>query len=439
MSKKVALLGFGVEGRAAWRYFHERGAEMTILSEDQPTDIPEGVAVEIGPNIFERAMGYDLVVRTPSIHPDRIKTDGKITSATIEFFKHCPAPIVGITGSKGKGTTSSLIHAILQAADIKSHLVGNIGIPALEVLPEIRANDVVVFELSSFQLWDLQQSPHIAVVLMIEPEHLDIHKDFEEYVNAKTNIRRYQKRQDMCYYHPTNRHAQFIAEQSRWHDQAFRYAVNDRGAVYVKDGKFFSGDHEICNTDVLQIPGAHNVENACAAMSAALNFTQDDVAIKEGLSTFAGLPHRLKLVKRVGGVAYYDDSIATTPASAIAAIQAFTEPKVVILGGSDKGAKFDELAVEVSKQNVKAVLLIGQMREKLRQALERAGFTDNIIMDEKPMPEIVRKAQTLAKPGDVVLLSPACASFDMFKNYVDRGDQFTRAVEQLVSNGRVGE
>lgn len=431
MNKKVAILGFGVEGRAAWRYFRDQGAEITILDERPPTNVPDGVRQEIGPSVFERAIGYDIVVRSPSIRPDRIKTDGKITTVTKEFFEHCPAPIIGVTGTKGKGTTASLIRAMLQTSGKKTYLVGNIGIPSLEILDELTADDIVVYELSSFQLWDLQQSPHIAVVLMVEPEHLDVHKNAEEYFNAKANVTAHQTKDDVTIYLPTNPLTKTIALQGV--GQKIPY-TQEPGA-HVESKWIVMADQAIIKTSDIPLPGQHNIDNICAAVTAAWRYTQNTKQIAQAIKDFRGLDHRLKLVGEVNDVAYYDDSIATTPGSAIAALRAFNQPKIIILGGSDKGADFTALAQEVARQNVKIAIVIGQMRNKIEQQLSSAGFTNAILFDESAtMQQLVAKAYGLAKPGDVVILSPACASYDMFKSYADRGDQFTAAVQALSRN-----
>lgn len=429
---KIAVAGYGVEGKSALKYFKARGDEVVILDQKQPADVPDGIKVIAGQDAFNTDLcQYDLIIRSPSLAPHKINSS-KITSVTKEFFSRCPAPIIGVTGSKGKGTTSSYIASILSAAGKKVHLVGNIGVPALDELDKIKKEDVVVFELSSFQLWDLHKSPHVAVILMIEPEHLDVHADVKDYVGAKANIRKYQTAEDWCFYHPTNKYAKFIAEQSSFANRAVKFNAAQAGAAYVKDDIFYIGDRQICPTNVLHAPFPHNIENACAAISAAWVFMQDVRAIKQGLQSFTGLPHRLKLVAEVSGVKYYDDSIATTPGSVIAALKAFAQPKVLIMGGSDKGADFDQLAAEIVRHDVRGVVAIGNMRNKINNSLKKVNFNNVVLFDESSkMPQAVEAASKMAKTGDVVILSPACASFDMFKNYADRGDQFIAAVAEL--------
>lgn len=426
---KVAIAGYGVEGKASYNYWRQLGHEVTVVDEGElsPYNLPYGSSSILGKRAFKSLQDFDMVVRTPSLPPYSIRTNGKIWSATNEFFAQCPAPIIGLTGTKGKGTTASLIASILQAAGKTVHLVGNIGVPALDELPSINADDIVVFELSSFQLWDLEKSPHIAVVLMIEPDHLDVHKNMSEYVGAKANICAHQGEGDLTLYHPTNDISSRIATRSA--GQQKRYAIPEDGQVYIKENTFFVQDQALCSTEALQLPGAHNLENACAAISAALGFTDDTAAIEKGLRSFTGLPHRLKRVREVRGVTYYDDSIATTPGSAIAAIKAFSEPKLLILGGKDKGADYNEL-VQRCKATDTHVLTIGSNGPMIAK-LCRKHHVAVTELTGKSMDEIVAEAHEIAESGSAVILSPAAASFDMFKSYSDRGEQFVAAVEKL--------
>ena len=430
---KIALIGYGQEGQSAYNYYvrHFPEAEFVIYDEAEAPKFtpPEGAELINGPDVLKDVIEADLVVRcSPPINPARIRTSAKLTSPTREFFEKCPAPIIGITGTKGKGTTASLTDSILQAAGKMSWLVGNIGRPSLDVLDEIKSEDVVVFELSSFQLWDMTVSPHVAVVLMIESDHLDVHKDFNEYVDAKANIRRYQTDKDICFYNPNNEFSARIA-CSTSAGRLRRYGVKTDGAVYVKSNTFFVHNHPICDIENLRLEGEHNLENACAAISAAREFDVSDSAVAEGLASFAGLPHRLKLVEEVRGVKYYDDSIATTPGSAIAALKAFEEPKIIILGGSDKGADYDEVVDECARRSAR-VIAIGTTGKEIARQCRESGI-EVVELGRAPMKEIVEKAAEMATGGDVVILSPASASFDMFNSYADRGDQFVAAVEAL--------
>ena len=431
---KIAIAGYGVEGRANYEYWNTPENQVVIVDErDIPTnELPSiDTSVITGTDAFARLEGYDMVVRTAGLAPSKIRTDGKIWSSTNEFFEKCPAPIVGVTGSKGKGTTSSLIAGILRAAGKKVHLLGNIGVPALSALSEIEPDDIVVYELSSFQLWDIKRSPNVAVVLHIEQDHLDVHADFEDYVNAKANIAIYQSTTDRIVYNASNEWSYAIARKSV--GQRIVYP-SDR-TVYVRDNHFYYQDMELCSIENLQLPGWHNVENACAAILAAWSWVQEGAIIAEGLRSFSGLPHRLKLVNEIGGVRYYDDSIATTPGSAVAAVKAFPEPKILILGGSSKGADFKPLAQQIASSNVRRVILIGAEAERINAYLNEEGYKNiDLLGDTVTMQEIVACASRNAEVGDVVILSPSCASFGMFTNYADRGDQFIEAVESMAAS-----
>ena len=321
-----------------------------------------------------------------------------------------------MTGTKGKGTTCSFISSILRAAGKTVHLVGNIGVPALDILPKIEKNDIVVYELSSFQLWDLQKSPHVAVVLMIEPDHLNVHADFNDYLAAKANIAKSQTADDYVVYNSQNEFSSSIADASLAQKKEYPFVLSD---------DIISAIH---------LPGKHNVDNACAAILAVKSILPNvsDDEIKKGLSDFTGLPHRLKFVAEKYGVKYYDDSISTTPGSAIAALKAFVEPKILILGGSDKGADYSELAKEIARQNMRSIIINGANADEIREVLREEKVDCEIVqLDMAGMKEVAKSAKNKAQSGDVVILSPAAASFDMFKSYSDRGEQFVAAVEEL--------
>lgn len=427
---KIAIAGYGVEGEANYRYYNTPDNQVVIIDERQPSHQPPvDASLIVGEDAFARLDGYDLVVRTASLPPRKIGTDGRIWSATNEFFAKCPAPIIGVTGSKGKGTTCSLIASILQAASKTVHLVGNIGVPALGVLPTVQPNDVVVYELSSFQLWDLEKSPHIAVVLMIEADHLDVHDNMADYVMAKSQIACHQTASDLVVYNAANEYAASIAQLSAGEKIGYQ-AVE---TAHVTDDFFWYGEQKLCSVNALQLPGAHNLDNACAAIDAVWQLTQDVAVIEAGLRAFTGLPHRLKFIRDVNGVAYYDDSIATTPGSAIAAINAFAQPKVLIVGGSDKGADYAPLVSAITmSDNIRAVVAIGDQGPAIAELLAKSGAGGLVhVLDTKEMHTIVTQSAAHAQAGDVVILSPACASFDMFKSYSDRGDQFVLAVNEL--------
>lgn len=288
--------------------------------------------------------------------------------------------------------------------------------------------------MSSYQLWDCDVSPHVAVVLGIEPEHLDVHKDMADYVNAKSNIAKYQTEGDTIIYRKGNQYSEQIAKLSKGKQVPYP----DETTTHIKEGMFYYGeDDEICNVGSVQMPGQHNRDNACAALAAVWPYVSDGFDIERGLEAFRGLPHRLRFVETIDNVSYYDDSIATTPGSVSVALDSFQEPKVLIMGGVGKGSSFAELAKKIVDhgQGIRRVIIIGSEALKIEVALRDAGFARFTRMsDAVTMEEIVKTAQTSSESGDVILLSPGCASFDMFRDYADRGNKFISAVQKLKSD-----
>jgi UDP-N-acetylmuramoylalanine--D-glutamate ligase len=431
---KVALLGYGDEGKISYDYYHGLGAEITICDENKElTDVPTDVQTQLGEQYLQDLDRFDIIVRTAGMPPSKIlavnpTVVGKITTNVNEFLRVCPTKnVIGVTGTKGKGTTSTLIARILETAGHKVCLGGNIGLPPLSFLSAIEKDSWVVLELSSFQLIDLQYSPHIAVILMVVPEHLNWHINMAEYTDAKAQLFARQTSDDIAIYFDRSDQSREIA--SAGEGQKIPYYAPPGAWV---DGNTITIDgQEICSTHELKLLGAHNWQNACAAITTVWQIGMHDTdAIRSVLASFSGLEHRLEHVREVNNVHYYDDSFGTTPETAIVALQAFAQPKVIILGGSDKGARYDELARTVATTKVHKVLLIGDQAAKIQVALEKAGFTD-FIPGGNTMTEIVTKAQSVARDGDIVLLSTACASFDMFTNYKDRGNQFKEAVRAL--------
>ena len=443
---KIALLGFGLETKSAYHFLRKKYPDATFDIYDQSAEsklaAPQQSEVFLGVNDFSQVEA-DVLVRTPAVNPKDLPFGANITSVSRLFFENSPAKIIGVTGSKGKGTTASFIAEILRAAGIKTHLVGNIGLPALDILSEVQPEDIVVYELSSFQLWDMEKSPSIAVITNIEPDHLDVHDDFDDYVQAKMNIFAHQTADDFAIYNGQNKEILSRINQLKTETPAKFIAFPSSECAHISGDQFAWNGQELFNLNILKLPGAHNQSNALAAINATfpiLNAKFDNLedikrAWTEGLAKFEGLPHRLKFVAEKGGVKFYDDSIATTPGSAIAAINAFSAPKILILGGSDKGADLSELVEKIAKSSaseVKNVVLIGGEADNLQNKLAEVGFRRFINLGKGAvMPEIVETAYDLAVAGDIVILSPAHASFDMFKSYSDRGDQFVRAVKGI--------
>ena len=424
-NRKIAVIGEGIEGKSSADFLKKHGAEVTVLD------------VKQGGKYLDGLEKYDLIVRSPGVRLPELErkvSKDKITSQTKLFFDLCPAPIIGVTGTKGKGTTASLIYEMLKAEGKDAYLGGNIGVPPFDFLNKLNKDSIVVLELSSFQLIDLHKSPHIAVVLMITSEHLDYHKDVLDYVSAKRNILRFQKSDDFAI---INREYP-ASNESDVETNAKVYFVSrereiDEGC-FARDGKIVIRTKErelpVFETKDLILRGEHNFENVCAAVMAAYLSGVSVKNIQNVLADFKGLEHRLELVGQVNGVEYYNDSFSTTPETAIAAIEAFEEPEILILGGSSKKSNFEELGQLISgKGNIKAIIGIGVEWPKIKEHIKSSSIL--IIEDATNMNQIVQAASKIALPGDVVLLSPACASFDMFKNYKDRGEQFKSEVHKL--------
>ncbi len=430
-NRRIAVIGSGVEGKSAQTYLLKHGADVHLY--DSTDDI-------------DTLAAYQLVVRSPGIRPDHphlveaAKNGVEITSATKLFFANSPTKnIIGVTGTKGKGTTSTLIYEMLRASYRDAYLGGNIGTPPLDFIDSLTAESWVVLELSSFQLMDLTVSPHIAVVLMVTSEHMDWHHSKEEYVNAKAPLVAFQTDEDFVIYNSDYANSVLIAKQS----EAEPYEVSARHpvetGVYIEDGDVVLSDggmqSTMMGTDTILLPGQHNWENVCAAAAAAYVAGVTHAQIQKATSTFVGLEHRIEPVRELGGVQYYNDSFSTVPETAIAAITAFAEPKVLILGGSEKQSDFNELAntITASADSIRGIIGIGREWKRIKEALTEAGYKPQTPYVEglSDMEEIVHAARTLAKSGDVVLLSPACASFDMFENYKERGAKYKEAVTAL--------
>ena len=458
--KKVAILGLGVEGLSTGRFLAKQGAKLTFFDQKVESELEKASLgdaknlgkVVLGTDAFVTLSGFDFVFRSPGVNKNHsiLETAAKegavITSQTKLFFDLCPCPIIGVTGSKGKGTTATLIYLMLIQSGRDVHLGGNIGTPPLDFLDQLTETSVVVLELSSFQLQDLTKSPHIAVLLMLTPEHLapthwqkNFHKDFQDYIDTKRNILRFQTPIDFAVinrdYLPSHESDTFT--DGKIFQVSLERQSTEQGC-FVKDGAIWilhsGNEKKIIDTKDIALLGKHNWENACAAaMSATLaGAAKSDMV--EVLSTFKGLPHRIELVRELNGVKYYDDSIATNPESAIAAINAFADPKILILGGVTEGSDFTKLGEVIAKERtIKAIIGIGKDWTQIKQAIESHKPYEHLLLIEgaSSMGQVVQAASKLARQGDIVLLSPACKSFDMFKSYKERGDKFKEEVEKL--------
>jgi UDP-N-acetylmuramoylalanine--D-glutamate ligase len=442
---KVALVGFSIEGRASYDYYRVIGADITICDENTELVTPDDAKSQLGSGYLDNLDRFDIIVRTAGLPPRLIleKNPGvaaKITTHVNEFLRVCPTRnIIGVTGTKGKGTTSSLINGMLAAAGKQVKLGGNIGLPPLTFLGELNADSWVVLELSSFQLMDIQHSPHIAVCLMIVPEHLNWHQDMAEYVRAKSHLFEYQTSDDITVYLADNPIT----------TEAAAAGAGQKIPYYRSPGAFVNGNmitidgQEICTTDELQLLGRHNWQNACAAVTAVWQAGVHDIAaMRRTLTSFSGLEYHIEFIRELDGVRYYNDGFGTTPETAIVAMEAFAQPKVMIMGGSDKGVPFDELAEAIKQNNVRHIVLMGNsdnpdnpsVSPKLEATLQQHGVSDvtTLVTPGGPsVTEVVAAARQHAQPGDIVMISAGCASFDMFPNYKARGEAFTAAFKAL--------
>lgn len=447
-SKNIAIYGLGKEGLAAAIYFVNEGA-VTVIEDKQEKEIDQEAVARLkglGTEIFfagklPKNRHFDFVVRSPGVRPDNqnlqelVKSGAKITTSTDIFFNRCSAPVIGVTGTKGKGTTSTLIYNILKLAKHDAYLAGNIGTPMLEILPMLSPKSIVVLELSSFQLMDLKRSPHIAVVLMVTSEHLDWHKDQSEYQKAKLQIVTGQKPGDFAVVNSDFPASANFAKYTKAQIVTFS-TITEKAQVFASNGKIISkmAGHDEIIMDIanVKLPGKHNLQNICAAVSVALIMKIPTEIIKDAVNSFSGLPHRLELVEKINGVSYYNDSFSTTPETSIAAIEAFGEPKILILGGSSKKSDFTELAKTISgEKTVKAIVLVGEEAETIKEQLLKYKVNVPMSQGAQNMSQIIAQTVKFSSHGDVVLLSPACASFGMFKNYMDRGEQFKKEVRKL--------
>ncbi len=449
--QRVTIIGLGREGLALARFLIRQGAEVTITDIKKEELLTSEMADLAGLLIKyhlgghpEQVLDTDVLFVSPGV-PQSIpilvearRRGVPLSSETKLFFSLCPAPIIGITGSSGKTTTTSLVGEILKADGRRTFVGGNIGSPLIEVVDEISPQDAVVMELSSFQLEVLHRSPHIAAVLNLSPNHLDRHESMDDYVNAKSNILRFQTEQDYAILNADQALTSGLSEICRGQTVLFsRQRPVDRGA-------FLDGEHvtlrrngeegRICTVSEIRLLGLHNVENVLAACAIASVAGARRAAIRDVVTSFQGVEHRLELVREIDGVRYYDDSIATSPQRTMAALSSFPDPVILLAGGREKHLPLERLA-EAILQKVKTLVLFGEAAPILEQAVaERQSQhteTSLPVNHASDLAEAVRIAARVAEPGDVVLLSPACTSFDMYRDFAERGEHFKSLVHGL--------
>lgn len=421
---KIAILGFGVEGKSTKKYLEENGYENLTVFDEKLTEYESDLS---------KLKEYDVIFRSPGIHKDHPALTGlNVTSATKLFFDICPCPIIGVTGTKGKGTTSTLIYQIIKDTGKDVYLGGNIGVPALDLMKDIWKESLVILELSSFQLQDLEKSPHIAVVLNTTSEHLDYHQDAEEYQEAKEPIIKFQKSKDFAVLNLDYKYYERYEKLG----EAEKFFISTRKKVqhgaYLSRDSIFVQDEEICKIQEVGLIGPHNLENILPAVMVAsiLNIPKNHIA--KSVKEFKGLPHRLEFVREFNGIDFYNDSFSTTPETCIAALNSFEKPLILIAGGSAKNSDYTELGrVIFEKKNLENVILMGDTAKTIKDSILENGDPNCDITICAKYKDAFELALEKAWKGSVVLLSPACASFGLFENYKDRGEKFKTWVQSL--------
>ena len=440
--RKIAVLGLGVSNRPLVKLLLSYGCSVTGCDRTPREKLdPEVLALEqegcklcLGDTYLDDVQA-DIVFRTPGMHPgnpaiQKLQAAGaQITSEMEVFFELCPCTVLAVTGSDGKTTTTTLISEMLKAAGKTVWLGGNIGTPLLPICDQIQPADFAVVELSSFQLMDMRRSPHRAVITNLAPNHLDVHKDMNEYVEAKKNIYKFQGEDGLLIVNGDNELTAPLCGNGRTRSFTRK---GSHGNVCLKGDMLCRDGVPVLDQKDILIPGVHNVENYMAAMLAVEGLVSDDV-IRRVAKTFGGVEHRIELVRVKDGVRFYNDSIASSPSRTIAGLRSFSEKVLLIAGGYDKQIPFEVLGPEVCR-HVKTVFLNGVTAQKIRQAIEAAPeYTPGNpeLVDCDDFTDATLKAAAAAKAGDVVLMSPACAAFDQFKNFMERGAFFKKLVKEL--------
>ena len=449
--RKVAIIGLGVSNNPLIDYMFQKNANVTIFDDREEESIKKEILDKIkeykfkfyfGKNCLENLKNFDIILRSPSCLPTRPELEnessrGAIVTSEIELLiKMCPCKVIGVTGSDGKTTTTSLINSILQKAGIKTYLGGNIGRPLFTKLNEITPEDIVVLELSSFQLMDMDVSPNISVITNITPNHLNIHKDYQEYIESKKNIFKFQNEDDILILNYDNEITRNCSKEANSRVVFFsgKTKLEDGFIVdekIVKECKEGIRKHILDTKDVI-LRGNHNFENIATAIAATRTLVDTDIAV-EAIKEFKPVEHRLEFVREIDNVKWYNDSVSSSPTRTIAGLRSFDEDIILIAGGYDKNLDYEAIAKPIVEK-VKGLILIGQTSGKIYEAvkkeLENQGKNLDIYMQDN-LKDTVNLAKKIAKPGQIVLFSPASASFDMFKNFADRGMKFKDLVNNL--------
>ena len=449
--KKIAIIGMGVSNIPLLDYFYDKNAKITVFNNTNlSNEIMKKInqyryEVEIGDDNLSRLQGYDVIFRSPSALPTipeflKEVENGAILTSEIEMvLKLAPCKIIGVTGTEGKTTTTSIIYEIAKYAGYNCFLGGNIGKPIFTKIKDMKPDDLIILELSSFQLMGMEISPDIAVVTNMFPDHLNVHKSYEEYQQAKKNIFLHQNKDGIVVLNKDNTITREFAKEvignviffssTKQLKDGYVYDREDGMIKHCVDGKCI----DLINKKDIKLRGIHNYENICTAIAATQSLVKEDAQI-EAIKNFTGVEHRLEFVRELNGVQYYNDSIGTSPASTIAGLNAFDENIVLLAGGSDKGLDYKEIGETIANK-VGTLILTGPTSEKIESAtkvaLTKMPNKSLEILHCKNLEEAVKKASQVAKQGEIVLLSPASASFDAFTNFAERGNKFKQIVNNL--------
>lgn len=451
-NKRVGFIGVGVSHTALIRLFLSKGIETVVLDKKDEDHFPEelyadfeakGAGFALGENYLDEIFNCDIVFRTPGMYYndpvfEKAREQGVVITSEMEvFFDLCPCKIYAITGSDGKTTTTTLISEFLKAEGRRVHLGGNCGKALLPIVETMSETDVAVVELSSFQLISMRRSPDVALITNISPNHLDVHGTMEEYIDAKCNILRHQNAFSKTVLNADNEETMKLKNLVRGTLVSFSLSGNTmRGAFLRDDGMLCYTDKgkvtEIVHKDDIRIPGMHNVDNYLAAISAVWGEVSIESIVNTAIS-FGGVEHRIEFVREIDGVKWYNDSIATSPTRVMAGLRSFSQKIIIIAGGYDKKIPYEPMA-DIVNEKVKLLILLGATGPKIEEAVKSSPLYPESglrIIKVKTLEEAVAQAAALAKAGDIVSLSPASASFDLYVNFEERGKHFKRLVNEL--------
>ena len=450
-NKKIAVIGIGVSNIPLIDYLFEKGAVVTIFDDREEEKISKDIIEKIkkynfncffGKRNLDNLHGFEIIFRSPSCLPTKTelvieKERGAIVTTEIEqLIKMAPCKVIGITGSDGKTTTTTLTAKILEDAGYNVYLGGNIGIPLFTKLKEIKPEDIIVLELSSFQLMDMEVSPDIAAITNITPNHLNVHKDYQEYIDSKKNIYRHQKSTGVLVLNADNELTNSCQKDANGDVILFSSKQKLDYGYIVEDGIIKECNdgirRHLISQDDIKLKGIHNLQNICTALALTKDLVSTDNAIKT-IKEFSGVKHRLELVRILNGVEWYNDSASTSPTRGISAINSFNKEIILIAGGADKNLDYTPIGKPIVEK-VKSLILIGQTANKIYDAVKKESEKQNKTIDIhmcETFKQSLELAKRIAKPGQIVLFSPASTSFDMFKDMYDRGDKFRKEVNQF--------